>query len=200
MITTHSVRNKRRCWALFRENLKHIGIIALILFCMLCSGCGFQVRSKDDFPKELNTVYFSSGKPYSVLSEQLNELFQSMDVRLAKTRSDARFSIILSHDNFSYSRPDMVNTTLPTNLNFMQSATLIIINNKTNTMIGSRSFSTSQSLTLNANQIYTNNANHLIQYELNRQIVSMIYYWLISKNTKDALHDTTISQTTRHAS
>ena len=172
----------------------------MILFCMLCSGCGFQLRSKGDFPKEFNPLYFSSEKPYSPLSVQLNELFQSLRVHVAKTKSDARFSIVISHDIFSYSRPDMVNATLPTNLNFMQSAIVTIVDNKKNTTISAKSFSTSQSLTLNANQIYTANANNLIQYELNRQLVSVIYYWLVSKNTKDVLHGTIISQTTRRTS
>lgn len=181
-------------------NIKHITTIVIILFCLLSNGCAFHPRSKSEFPKELSTVYFSSEKPYSPLSEQLNELFRSLHVRLAKTKSNARFSIVISNDHFAYSRPDIVNTTLPSNLNFMQSATITVINNNNHSTIGSKSFSTSQSLTLNTNQIYTLNANNLIQYELSRQIVSVIYYWLVSKNTKDALHYANVTQTTRHAS
>lgn len=180
-------------------NTKRTAIIIVILFCILSAGCGFKPRSKSDFPAQLNTIYFSGEKPYSILSEQLHNLFQSVGVRLVKTKTNAHFSIFLSHDNFVYSRPDIVNTTLPTNLNFMQSATVTIFDNRNNSILSTKSFSTSQSLTLNTNQIYTNNANNLIQHELNRQIVSMIYYWLISKNTKDVLSHAVITQTTRHA-
>src|SRR3990167_8139063 len=124
-------------------NIKHITTIVVILFCILSSGCAFHLRSKSEFPKELGTIYFSSERPYSPLSEQLNELFRSLHIRLAKTKSNARFSIIISHDHFAYSRPDMVNTTLPSNLNFMQSATITIVDNSNHSTIGSKSFSTS---------------------------------------------------------
>ena len=180
--------------------IKYFTIISVILCCILISGCGFQLRSKANFPRELNTVYFTAAKPYSPLSVQLNDLFQSMGVHIVKSKSNARFSILISHDNFAYSRPDIVNATLPTSINFIQSATITIVDNKNNKTIVSRSFSTAQSLTLNANQIYTSNANDLIQHELNREIVSVIYYWLVSKNTKDALNHANIVQTARHAS
>ena len=157
-------------------------------------------RSINTFPDELKPVYFSSVKPYSILSNQLNELFQSMDIPLEKQASKAPFSIIVSYDNFSYSLPDIVDSTLPTNINYSQSSTISIINNRTHATVITTSFTTTQSVTINANQIYTSNANDLVKQSLNRQMVSLIYYWLISSKTKAALHDATITKTTQHAS
>lgn len=170
----------------------------LALLCFFCSGCAFHLRSKSDFPKTLSWLYFSSEKPYSVLSTQLTNLFQSMDVHLVKNPSAAPFTLLVTHDHFSYSRPDIVNTSLPTNINFLQTATVTLKNNQNNAPVISRSFSATESLTLNANQIYTNNANGLIKQALNRRVVSLIYYWLVSTNTTELLNHATISQTARH--
>lgn len=111
-----------------------------------------------------------------------------MHVQLVKQKTEAPFSILVSNDHFIYGRPQIVNGALPTSLNFSQSATVDIENNKNNNIIASQSFLTSQSLTLNANQMYTANANALMQQEMNRDLASLIYYWLISSNTKVVLH------------
>ena len=180
--------------------MKKIILTVITTACIFTAGCSFAPRSKIAFPDELNRIYFSADKPYSALSNQLNTLFRSMGVQLVKQKSNAPFSIQISGDNFSYSRPDIVDTTLPTNINYSQSATVAIENNKNHTTIASQAFSTSQTITLNANQIYTANANSIVRQALNRQLTSFIYYWLISSNTKAALYHANHTQTTRHAS
>ena len=175
-------------------------ISILILFCSLICSCSFVPRSTIAFPDELKPLYFSTDRPYSVLSNQLNALFQSMNVPIAKRKSDTLFSIVVSYDHFSYGRPDIVDATLPTCINYSQVATIDIVNNKNDKTIRTRTFTTTQSITINANQIYTANANELVKQAINRRMVTLIYYWLISSNTKAALHHAIITQTTKHAS
>jgi len=159
----------------------------ILLFCFLSSGCAFHLRSRANFPPQLMRVYFSSERPYSVLTTQLTTLFQSMDIQLVKSPSQAALSILISDDVFTYSRPDIVDTTLPTSINFSQIATVRIEDNKDKAILATQAFGTSKSLMLNPNQIYTANANDLIKQELNRRLVSLIYYWITSTNTKDVL-------------
>src|SRR3990167_2016658 len=120
--------------------------IIIFLTLLLCS-CAFTPRSASSFPDELKPVYFSSVKPYSKLSNELNMLFQSMNITLVKQKSAAPFSIIVSYDNFSYSRPDIVDSTLPTNINYSQSCTISVVNNKNKKTVISDSFTTTQSVT-----------------------------------------------------
>ena len=169
--------------------MKKIIALSIVLFCFICSGCGFHLRSESSIPSELKNIYFSSTRPYSTLSLQMYTLFRSMDMHLVKNQADARFSIFVTRDNFSYSRPDIVDTTLPTTISFLHSATITIKDNKFKDTVASQSFTATQTLTLNVNQIYTANSNDLIKQQLNRRISYLIYYWLISKNTKMALHD-----------
>ncbi|HLD84266.1 MAG TPA: hypothetical protein VI844_00685 [Coxiellaceae bacterium] len=167
--------------------MKKFYIVTLWLFIFFLSSCSFEPRSARYFPKELDRVYLSTEKPYSPLATNFNALLRSMHAEVVKKNSDAPYSIIISNDVFSYSRPVMVDSSLPSTLNFSQTATLTIRNNKNDHDVLSKVFSTAQSLTLNANQIYTQNANTLIQQSLNREMISLIYYWLISSHTKDAL-------------
>lgn len=179
--------------------MKKIFCLTLILFCFLISSCAFQLRSKADFPTELNTVYLSSDKAYSILAIDMTTLFQSMDTRLVKNQAEAPFSVVISNNYFTYSRPAIIDATQLTTIGFMKRATISIINNKTHKLVTMQSFTTAQSLTLNANQIYTVNSNDIMQQQLNHEMVSLIYYWLISSHTKAALHDANNVKTTTHA-
>lgn len=165
-----------------------ITAVFVMAFCLMCVSCGFQLRSATALPVELNHIYFSTDKPYSSLATQLKLLLQQPFNRLVKKQSGARFSVVVSNDIYSYSRPDVVNASLPTTLNFLQTATISINDNITHKTIASQVFRTGQSLTLNANQIYTADNSDFIRQELVHTMVSLIYFWLISSNTQDALH------------
>ncbi len=180
--------------------MKRLTRVFIILCCALMSACTFHLRSPASFPTALKYIYFSTGTPYSELSTDLRQLLTSMDVVVVNNPKNAAFSIVISNDVFTYSRPQIMNTTLTSTLSFAQTATVSIMENKNKKTLLSQPFSTSQSLTLNANQIYTADANALMKRELNREISTLIYYWLISKQVKDTLHHATITSSTRHTS
>lgn len=172
----------------------------VIVFCIVLTGCGLRMRNRAAFPAELKQVYFSDTAPYSPLAIQLQQLLHSVDATLVSHPSKAAFSVLVTHDHFTYNRPDVANSSLPTTMNYSQTAKVDITDNANNVIIASQSFTTSKSLTLNAGQIYTTNANDLIRRELNQNLISIIYYWLTSENTKDALHHAAIMHATRRAS
>lgn len=172
----------------------------IILFCFALAGCGLHMRNRATFPAELNKIYLSDATPHTPLAIQLQELFHSMGSTLVTHPSQATFSVLVTHDHFTYNRPDVANSNLPTTMNYSQSAKIDIKYNPHDSIIASQSFVTSRSLTLNAGQIYTTNANDLMRRELTQNLISVIYYWLVSENTKDALHHATIPHIARHAS
>lgn len=180
--------------------MKRIMTLMIVATCFLMAGCGLHARTNASFPAELKQFYFSSERPYSIISIQLKQLFKSMGAVLVPHPTEAKFTILISRDHFAYNRPDVVNSSLPTTMNYSQTAKISIIENKNNDVIASQLFTTSQSLTLNAGQIYTTNANDLIKQELNRDLISLIYYWILSSKTKDVLHHASLMQSTRYAS
>jgi hypothetical protein len=163
-------------------------LLLLLLTSLALTGCGFHFRSPDEFPKPLHTLYFTSEKPYSSLSIKLRALLKSMRVVLVSNPKDAPYTMLVTGNHFSYPRPDIVDTTLPSSIVFSQMATLTIVNNRDKKMIATKLFHASSSLTLNSNQIYTANSNDLIHEQLNRELTSLVYYWLVSSNTKDAFN------------
>lgn len=182
-----------------RFTMKKIIFIVIAFFCVILSACSFEPRTSATFPAELNPVYFSSDSPYAALSVELNRSLRSLNIQLAKQPTHARFSIVVSNSHFIFSRPDIVDTNLPTTLNFLQTATIAIEDNHNHTTVVSKSFSASQLITLDANQNYTADKNNLMRQALSRRLVSLIYYWLISSNTKAELHNAIIGKPTRHA-
>ena len=162
-------------------------LFTLILICLTLAGCGFHLRAASDFPSQLKQLYFSSTSAYSRLSVELLALFQAAQVQIVKKPSQARFSFVVTLDHFSFTRPDIVNLSLPTNINFIQSANIEIRDNFTHQVIASNYFEVARSLTLNASQIYTATSNDAVRQELNRELATLIYYWLTSTNVKKAL-------------
>lgn len=177
--------------------MKQFVALLMIGLCFLSAGCTFQLRSKAMISSKLYQLYFLPEKPYSELSTQLNTLFRSLGIVLVKKKSQAHFVLVITNDLFSYSRPDVVDASLPATLNFLQTAHVEIRDTHTNKMVAAQEFTVNHILTLNANQIYTSDANDLIREKLNREIVSLVYYWLISSQTKDSIHHAIISETAR---
>lgn len=169
----------------------------LFLMILELSGCYFHPRSPTEFPVALKTMYFSPEKKYSTLSIQLRALFHSMNADLVASTNEAPFTVKISNDVFSYIRATVVDATLPSTMTYTQTATVSVIDNKTNKPLTSQTFTTTQAITLNANQVYTAGANDLVRQQLNHELVSLIYYWLISTNTKNAINHANQPRATR---
>lgn len=169
-------------------------VIYLCLLSFLLCSCSFELRSPKAFPDELKQIHYVSTKQSSPLSTQLLALLHSMHTEILPAQHHAAVTVSLSNDHFSYSRPDIIDSTLPSVINFSQSATVKLINNKTHHVIAEKTFITSQSITINANQIYTRDANNTVSAALNEQMITLIYYWITSSNTKAALHEQLLDQ------
>lgn len=177
-------------------------LLLMLLLCTGISGCYFHPRSPADFPTQLKPLYFAPERDYSTLAIQLRALFNSMNAAQVKNASLAVYTVKITHDYFSFSRADVVDATLPSTMLFTQTATVSVIDNHSNKVLAKQTFTTSNSVTLNANQVYTANSNDLIRQELNHNLISLIYYWLISTNTKNAIatnanHPKTASHSSR---
>lgn len=175
-------------------------LLLLLFFSVFLSSCYFTPRSVSDFPTQLKTLYFEPEEQFSTLAIQLKALLVSMDTTFIKKDQKTGVTLKLTNDHFSFLRADVVNATLPSTMSFTQTGTISLIDNKTAKTLATQTFSTSEAITLNANQVYTAGSNDLVRQELNHQLISLIYYWLISTNTKNALAHADQPKTTQHAS
>ena len=173
-------------------------IFLLVVLCLVITGCYFHPRSPADFPPQLKTVYFAPERQFSTLAIQLRALLKSMNVTCVKNPADANYTLKITHDYFSYSRADVVDATLPSTMSFTQTANISVIDNRSTKVLAKQTFNTSNTVVLNANQVYTANSNDLIRQELNHNLISLIYYWLISTNTKNAIANANNAKTVTH--
>jgi len=175
-------------------------MLGVLISCLCLTACYFHPRSLSSYPKSLQTIYLDSEKPYSALTVDLTSLMKSFNTVFVKKPSDTRLTVRITHDYFSYTRAEVLDTTLPSTMSFGQSATVSIIDNQTKKVLETKDFKTATSITLNANQLYTANSNDLIRQQLNRDIVSLIYYWLTSDDLINTINHATNPKTTRQAS
>lgn len=168
----------------------------IISFCLLLTGCGFHLRSKQEFPVALTSLYFSAKHPNSPLSVQLQHVFRSLHVQFVQHAQDARYSLLITRDHFDFTRPDIVDVSLPTSIKYLLISHVAIQDNIHKKIIASREFQLAQTQTLNQNQLYTSGANTFVHAQLSHEMSTLIYYWMISSNIKDVLSHASHPKTT----
>ncbi len=163
-------------------------VLIMIGISLLLSSCGFRLRSATEVPTQLHTLYLKTSSPYSPLVTQLKATLQSLSIKLAKNRCESIYTLNLTGIHFSQSNPAITTTNLAVSITYSLSVNIQITaaNNKTVTSI--QKLYATRSISQNPSQVYTPGAATLAQQELRRDIISQIYYVLVSKNTYRKLH------------
>lgn len=163
-------------------------ILIILVSTLLLTGCGFHPRRANDVPPELHTLYLKSSKPYSPLITQLRSMLASLNIKLVNKQSDAPYTLNVSNIVFSQSNPPITTTTLAVSFSYTMSVSVHIQARDGKQLIPTKSLSAQRSISQNASQVYTPGTATLAKQELRRDIISQIYYVLISNNLRNALH------------
>lgn len=182
--------------------MKKILLTLLLLATTLLSGCGFHLRSEQQIPKSLHTLYFKSESPYNPMNAKLRELLTSLNIQLVDNPKLAHYTLKISsvhstqsqsnigsvdNDSLNYNNTDITDTTQAVNYNYNQNVTASVIDNKTHRIIVNRIFTASATQIMNINQVQTVNTTTLATRNLPYDLVSQIYLWLTTNEIKHAL-------------
>jgi len=163
-------------------------ILVMTVISLVLSGCGFHLRSAAKVPAQLHTLYLKTPSPYSPLVTQLKATLKSFGIRLVKNHCKAAYTLNLKKIHFSQSNPAITTTNLAVSFTYSLTVNIQITtaNNKAVTPL--QTLYATRSISQNPSQVYTPGAATLARQELRRDIISQIYYALISKNTDRKLH------------
>ena len=164
-------------------------IIIIIALTLSLTACAFHPRNAEDIPLQLKTIYLNTDNPYSEFTTQLKNMLQSLDIKLAKSRFRAPYQIRIKHYKFTQSHPALTTTMLAVTFTYSLRLNLSIYNKAGKSIIGPLKLSTSRTVVQNASQVYTPGTATLAKQELRRDLISRIYYVLISEEVKKALYE-----------
>lgn len=171
---------------------KILAIGLLLINLWLCSSCGFHARSANDLPPELKTVSLKMPNIDSGFQEDIIRLLQTLDVTISP---NASVSIDISAFNFTHIDPDLTTTAQAVTYVYTMTLTFSVLKNNT-VIIPSKTLSVSRSIILNVNQVYTSGAALLAKHEMEKEMVNLLYFQLISQNTQHALQNKTTERLT----
>ncbi len=163
-------------------NIRRSGLLIIMVLALSLAGCGFRPRSAAAIPAQLHHVYLSTKNPYSAFATQLKAMLRSLKITLAASEHNAPYTIEISHYKFSQNQPHITTTSLAVTFTYSIQLEISILNHG-KIIVGPKSLGASRSIVQNASQVYTPGTATLAKQELRRDLISQIYYFLVSEDT-----------------
>lgn len=158
----------------------------LLMNLWLFSSCGFNTRTANDFPKELKTISVKMPNIDRIFQEDIIRLLQSLHVKID---SNAPITLDINTFNFTHTHPELTTTAQAVTYIYHMTLTFSILKNN-KILVPPKTLSASRSIIMNVNQVYTSSTASLAKRELEREIINLLYFHLISQNTQRALQTT----------
>ena len=154
---------------------------------LLAAGCGFKPRKAADIPPELHTLHIETPNPNSTLSTQLTALLYSLKINLTPSAKDAKVTLHIDNITFTHDQPDITTSGEAVTFIYTMHVNAELIRQSDHHVITQKTFQAQQPLLLNTNQVYAQGVSTLIRRTLQREIIALIYDWLIAEQTQQQL-------------
>ena len=167
-----------------KNTIRHF--IGLISFIFLLTGCGFHLRNATNMPPQLKTLYLNVDKPDTPFNQALRHLLLSLNVNLTQKASEAPLQLKVTYD-FTHSTPEIVSSTQTVTYVYTLQVEASVLNSKGVIVVPVHVIVLSQTQAMNTTQIYTPNTASIVENELERDTINLLYFWLTNTATKTAL-------------
>lgn len=166
-----------------------LAIVALLSISLMLSACGFHLRSSQQLPPQMSSIYLKTKDPYSPFVIALKQTLTSGGVNLVANQMQAPITLDLTNISFKYYSPTLGNSSLARTYNFYGSLTYRLTNNKNKVLLAPQTITSSRSLTLNANQLLdNNNQSKLLKQAMVQEMVNELFNRLSSQQTHLAVN------------
>ncbi len=164
-----------------------LGVVSIVCYSLL-AGCGFRTLSPHDIPPPLRNIYVDTKNPYAPLVVQLKRMLTSLKVRMVNSPQAAPVTLRISDIKTDFSMPPIIYSGNATAYTYSLAVTIELTKKNGSLIYGPNKISISRSLLQNVNQVYVPNADMLMQRDLTRNMVTIIYNRITSRDVQKALH------------
>ncbi|MDF1761631.1 MAG: hypothetical protein P1U40_13950 [Coxiellaceae bacterium] len=147
---------------------------------VLLISCGIQLRSPDELPAGLRSMYMQTPDPYSNLSNLLNRMFAALDIKMTKSPTKAGYIFEVIGSTFDHDNPAITTSNQAITLTY-RLVLVFQIKQGGKVVFGPRSLTATREVILNANQLFMNNVNPLVKQQLDRRMTDLVFDQLISE-------------------
>ncbi len=153
---------------------------------VLLLGCGIQLRSPNELPAGLHSMYLQTSDPYSNLSNLLNRMFAALDVKMTKSPAKSSYIFEVIGSTFDHDNPAITTSNQAITLTY-RLVLVFQVKQGGKVVFGPRSLTATREVILNANQLFMNNVNPLVKQQLDRRMTDLVFDQLISEQAIKAM-------------
>lgn len=155
-------------------------LFLLFLF-LLTSGCGFHLRQAAQVPPQYRVLYLDAPNLHGTFLTDLSRQLRSMSILLTNTPQEAPVHLRILSLHYTHDNPNIVTNSFAVSYTYTLSITVALLNSREQIISGPKTFSASNTVTLNANQVLVPGADTVTKQQLQREVITLIYYWMIEK-------------------
>lgn len=165
-----------------------ISFIVLLLGITLLTGCGFHLRGAAPLPPNIKSISLHSATPYSLLMQELKEIFVSM--KIAVVTPTEHPDLILVIDSETFSSTSLVQSASSSTEQYIMYYTITyhLDDAKNQSIWGPKNLRLSQTYSINQNEVLTTGTiEQTIQQQLQQEAAGRIIVQLGSVDAQKAL-------------
>ena len=167
----------------------------LFILTLSLTACGFHLRTQPPLPPEFKTLYIKSDDPYGQLTLQLEQILQSMGVKIVDTSKEAPVTLKIFNEQYTTSILSESASSSTKQYTLYLVVQYEILNNKGKILFGPKTVKEQSNYTVNENQVSSTDTQQAsLKEEMQRDAVFSILMQLGSKDAMSAISGKTKSK------
>lgn len=147
---------------------------------LLCSlilwGCGFHLRGQNILPAPFHVLYVETEEPYGQFESDLKATLRSSGIILVASRNQAPITLFLSKPGIVQNSTTPAPSSQSRVFNITYAVTISLLDPRGRVLLKPQRLSSTRNLILSPNQLLeTNNQLHLLEQEMQRDVINQLY-------------------------
>lgn len=126
--------------------------IIISMICLILPACGFHLRTQNNLPIQLHTLYLQSARPYSLFMNNLRQTLHTLDVQTVDSPNQAPITLRILNSTMTHTTPIIVSSNQARNYTYTLSTAYDLIDRQGKIILPAQSINISRDITLATNQ------------------------------------------------
>lgn len=162
-------------------------LICVLFLTLCCTGCYWRLRNPSEVPPQLKVCYLDAKNLDNHFNLQLLNLLESMKISLVKAPQMAALTLRVYDYHLKHNTPPASSTNIAITYTYTLTVAASITDSHGRVVVPPHIFTTSRDVTVNTSQLFAINSTTIFEQELQRETITLIYYWMTSDKTHKLL-------------
>ena len=168
--------------------MRKLLLLMVLTLSLSLSACGFKLLNANELPASLHRLYLKTEEPYGGFETALRASLRSSGITLVETPAEAAVVLFITKPHLSYSTATVGTSNQSRVYNVVYAVSFGLFNTQGAAILPPQPLFATRDLTLSANQlIESNNQLSLLEQDMQRDVITQLYFRLSSQLVKQLL-------------